>query len=209
MYSKGYIDYKAKISKDVVSVDNRLLKGASMTECEWFDFNVKSSLLGYQSRGARLYRLMNRKLVKLAEIYAEALHFMADIEANGFTMKEYSAMVKYLARKMNKLIWFTPAVKASTYDKNGVFFISMVSGKKITIDYSVVSKAEAQNGLLCLMEYSTDLVDVFPMSKEFRKYVNGYLKGELHRIVAHISPMPFLDLSVNSCKEEPNMVVGV
>lgn len=193
MFNKGFIEYKKKIAKDISAVDSEILRGVSMSELEWFDFNTKSALLGYWSRGMRLYRLLNRKLIKLAEVYAEAMSFAASIEADGFTMGEYEEMLKHLSRKMNRLIWGSKGVRVKSFDRNGKFYISMTVGDKGVIEFPVDSKSEAQKWIISLIRCSTDLVDSFPISKEFRKYLNGYLGEEIRKIKECISPMPYVD----------------
>lgn len=195
MLSKGYINYKQELARVLTEVDDSLSNGGSMTAIEWFDFNTKSFLLGYKSKNMRLYKLLNSKYVKLAEIYAEALSFAVDIGTRGFSMDIYEEIVKYLAGKLNKLIRGTNKVSVKFYDRNGKFYISVGTGRGKVVDYPIDSKEEAQKWVINVVRYSTDLIDVINLSREFRKYLNGYLAGEIRRINACLSPIPYIEYS--------------
>lgn len=97
-------NYKKAVSKDLLSVDTAISKGAFLSAEEWFDFNFKSAILGFNSKNILKYRLFNNKLYKFAEASAEAFLYLVDISVNGFCNSSYIQYVERVVARMNKFL---------------------------------------------------------------------------------------------------------
>lgn len=184
--------YIKKVQADVVKVDNAITKGAYLSAEEWFDFNFKSSLVGYHSKNILKYKIFNSQVCKFADAYADAFKYLLNISTEGFVNTTYIKNIKRVATKMSKFTSRVSPLEVDGYDRNGTLYIELVfKGGKERV-FSIKSKNDAIHCLLTITGYCTDIADTFSHNDEFGIFIEGFLGREFKKFVANVEPTPYV-----------------
>lgn len=185
-------NYRDNIIVDLNRVDEVISNGAMLSREEWFDFNFKMAFVGKINKNTLKYYMFNRRLVWLAEAYADALHSITMVIQNGFTKAEYERMVSRLAANMNKLVYHKNPFTCIGADRDGVNYIRVYADEERVGFFPVRSKKEAVKGLVVLTRYFSSIADGVPHDVEFVNFLDGFLSAELDRILFNERPMPYV-----------------
>lgn len=207
-------NYKKAVSKDLLSVDTAISKGAFLSAEEWFDFNFKSAILGFNSKNILKYRLFNNKLYKFAEASAEAFLYLVDISVNGFCNSSYIQYVERVVARMNKFLSSAKRISVEGFDKDGTLYIKVISCHKSSTTCPITGIEDALKCLKTIVRYCTENADCFTHNGEFGKFINGYIGREFTKLSTNVAPTPYmcgndrLTLAKQILGSKTNRIVG-
>lgn len=187
--------YRENIVEDLSIVDDAISNGAVLNREEWFDFVFKMAFVGKLNKNIFKYYLFNKRLVWLAEAYADALHSVTTIINNGFTKTGYERMVSRVASNMNKLVYRKNPFTCIGCDRDGVNYIRVYADEERVGVFPVRSKKEAVKGIVVLTRYFSSIADGVPHDVEFVNFLDGFLSAELDRILFNERPTPYVCLN--------------
>lgn len=188
-------DYKKVVSRDIAVVNRIISNGADLSREEWFDFNFKMALMEKGSINIIKYYLFNRRLVRLADVYADAMRHIMRVIQRGFTMELYSDMVANVADGFTRVSKKGKCFRTYRRDRDGVNYIDVVVDKKESGSFPVTCKSDAVKGIIVIVRYFSSLVDGIPQDSEFSNFLDSFLSGELQKIVLEDKPSPHVCIS--------------
>lgn len=189
---KKIMSYKLKVTNDLILVDKAISNGTYLSREEWFDFIVKASMVGYRSKNIFKYWLFNRHIVKMAEVFAETVCYMAEMAYSGFDNESFLATVSYLVSKMNTLVGADNRVFVDSHDKNGFYYVSVKVGSDKEEINRVSGVRDAIDRVNSIIGCCVKNVEKISCDGDFGIFIKRYISREFSVIVSGEAPAPFV-----------------
>lgn len=183
--------YIKAVERDVKEVDNAIQRGAYLSLEEWFDFIFKAEVATYKSTSIAKYSTVSPKESGLAKLGADIMAAVLSVRMAGFTDSDARGMMKYIVKKLNKLLPASKRVSFYCKDSDGAQFYILECND---MSYSVKVQIDSRESLCNFLSevWSTAVWRVNLFNKETRDFIINKLGIELSLVMTGKKPSPYV-----------------
>lgn len=183
--------YIKTVERDVKEVENAIHKGAYLSFEEWFDFIFKAEVASYKSTSIAKYATVYPKESGLAQLCADIMAAILSVRMTGFNDSGARGMLKYIVKKLNKLLPLSKRVSFLCDDSDGArYYVLECNDMSHSVRVQIDSRETLCNFLFEV--WSTAVWRVGMVNIETQDFMVNKLDNEVSLVMLGKKPAPYV-----------------